>query len=143
MKKDYTKNIIKKILSREAEQRLIYENSRYGKFIIQTNEVQFYLVWLIVMRSFPANDGLIKNLEELTLGQLVGYFRVKIKGIDELKLENSLKTYNGKRIALAHKMFTDKKLIPKECESSIDLGEKLIEELKELIEKRNSELGIK
>ena len=127
------KRIKKLLVERWDEQRRILMDSKYGQFIIQTNEIQLYLVPIISQRVFQCSKKFSKYLEELTLGKLINCFRICVKDSDELSLVNLLKSYNEKRNALAHKMYTNKKLTETDCKSAIKLGEKLLIELKSLI----------
>jgi len=43
-----------------------------------------------------------------------------------------LESYNSSRNALAHEMYTKKKLTEKECELFIESGEKILTKLKEI-----------
>ncbi|MFA6077326.1 MAG: hypothetical protein WC735_04620 [Candidatus Paceibacterota bacterium] len=133
LEKSDLENLKKEVVRRMVERTIEKENSKYGKFIIQTNEVQLCLVSLIHLRSFYPVESLEEQLERLELGNLITCFRICVKNIPELALVDSLKSYKDKRNKLAHKMFTDKKLTTKECESAIELGNKLIDELKKLV----------
>lgn len=101
------------------------ENSKYGQFIIQTNEVQLLLILLILQRVNLPDKKLSGFLEAGTLGNLINYFRVCAR-LNELPLIKSLELYNQSRNALAHKMYTKKRLTVKECELSIELGAEII-----------------
>lgn len=124
---------IKLAVKGKIEQIRIYRNSKYGQFIIQTNEVQFYLTQLILLRTVLCSKKLRKYLEESTFGSLINCFRVCVKNSSELSLSDDMESYNKSRNALAHKMYTKKKLTEADCESSIKLGEKIIAELKFLL----------
>ena len=138
---DDSLEILKKELVRGIiEQQRINENSKYGEFIIQANEIQFYLVTLIWLRSFFPINKLEERLERLEFGNLIICFRICIRNRAELVVYNSLNDYKDKRNKLAHKMFTDKKLTIKECELAIKFGKKLIVELKKLIDERIKEM---
>jgi hypothetical protein len=112
-----------------------FDNQKYGEFIIQTNRVQFYLTLLIQLRCFVVDDEFRKHLERSQFGQLIGYFNVCARDSSELKTVEGLRIYNESRNALAHKMFTDKKLSTKECVASIEVGDSLIRYLIILIDK--------
>lgn len=116
-----------------VEQERINENSKYGQFIIQTSEVQLYLGLLIFLRSPISNKKLKKYLERLQMGNLIGCFRICVKNPFESSLVDSLENYKDSRNTLAHKMFSDQKLTPKECKLSIELGDALLEALKKLL----------
>lgn len=107
----------------------IIENrySKYGQFIIQTNEVQLLLVFLILLKALPSRE-LKYYLERSTLGNLINSFRICANS-SELCLIRPLEKYNAARNALAHKMYSKKKLTEKECELSIELGEEILEVL--------------
>jgi hypothetical protein len=115
-----------KFVERVLAQKRIELNSKYGKFIIQTNEVQSYLIALIKVRTFSEDKKFRENLERTQLGALVGYFTVLARSEIELEILDLLKAYKDYRDALAHKMFTDNKLTPEECDEALRIGEKLI-----------------
>ena len=119
-----------KLIEMIVERNRISENAKYGEFIIQTNEVQFYLVVAIVLRIYKPTKKLIDNLYGSTLGKLIFYFRILAKNSTDLVLIDALNRYKDSRDALAHKMFSSKKLTTKECELSIDLGKELLMKLK-------------
>jgi len=106
------------------------KNSKYGQFIIQTNEVQFYLIFLIILKTVLPGKKLKECLEEYTLGKLIYKFKTFANEPLKLSLIESLKKYNESRNSLAHKMFTREKLTEKECELSIELGEEILWGLK-------------
>lgn len=124
-------NIKKKLVERESNQRDIHRNSKYGKFIIQTNEIQFYLSTLILLRT-TQDKKISKYLEGLTFGNLINCFRICAKNPIELAFADCLDLYNRSRNALAHKMYSQKKLTEIDCETSIKLGEKFLIKLKEM-----------
>ncbi len=133
MAKTETEKLIKLLAERMAERQRIHENSKYGQLIIQTNEVQFYLPLLILLRSYAPNKKLREYLERLELGNLINCFRFCVKNPVELALVDVLNKYKDSRNALAHKMFTAQKLTVKECELSIELGNELLIELKKMV----------
>ncbi len=116
-----------KYIEQVLAQKRIELDSKYGKFIIQTNEVQSYLVALIKLRTFSQDKKFHSDLERIQLGPLVGYFTVLARSELELEILEKLKRYKDYRDALAHKMFTDKKLTPEECDEALSIGEELIE----------------
>ena len=120
-------------IKQALEQDQIKQNSKYGEFIIQTNEVQYYVVVLILSRSFAQSARARKKLERLQLGHLIGYLSVCARNQREAEFIDSLEAYKDARDALAHKMFTDEKLSPSECETAIQLGSELITALKGFI----------
>lgn len=124
------KSVKEKLIEMIVERNRISENAKYGEFIIQTNEVQFYLVVAIVLRTYKPTKKLIDNLYESTLGKLIFYFCILAKNPTDLVLIDALNRYKASRDALAHKMFSSKKLTTKECEISIDLGKELLMKLK-------------
>lgn len=133
LEKDCVEKTREEFVKGLVEGQRIHENGNYGEFIIQANEVQYYLTSLISIRSSIPNKRLNVFLERLQLGNLIGCFRIQAKNHFEIKLIDSLEKYNNLRNALAHKMFTDKKLTIKECKLSIKLGCNLIIILKKLI----------
>ncbi len=111
-------------------------NSKYGEFIVQTNEVHFWLSLLILTRSHIPNKKFLDYLLSLTLGSLIGHFRVCAKNnIPETNLLGYLDKYKKYRDRLAHKMISPKKLTEKECNQAIKLGKKLWAELNALAKK--------
>ncbi len=121
----------------------IRDNSKYGEFIIQTNEVQLWLSFIILIRTTHRTKQLKNNLENAEFGKLIGYFLVCLKTTD-LNLLKTLNTYKTDRNALAHKMFTNKKLTVKQCEKAIELGNELLKLLKNMVnlELKEIELAI-
>lgn len=118
----------------------IRDNSKYGEFILQTNEVQFFLVKLIFLRSFNPSNSFERDLERLQLGPLISYLNVCAQTELDLNLLAQLKDYKDKRDALAHKMFTAQKLTVSECENAIKLGGKIIEYLVESLKSKQSNM---
>ena len=136
MKNKEEENIerIKELLvERWDKQTRILRDSKYGQFVIQTNEVQLHLISLIFLRTTLPSKKLKQYLERLTLGNLINCFRICVKNSVELSLTDDLETYNEKRNTLVHKMYTNKKLTETDCKLSIKLGEKLLTKLKSLI----------
>jgi len=127
------KRIKKLLVERWDKQTRILRDSKYGQFIIQTNEVQIYLYCLILLRAPFIREEFVNRLERATLGNLINYFRICVKNSIEASLVDDLGIYNNKRNALAHKMYTNRKLTETDCESAIKLGEKLLTKLKSLI----------
>ncbi len=132
---DYVENIKEKIIERMAEDRRIHENSKYGELIIQANKVHLYLQWLVLARSTVPSKKLMERLEILQFRDLIGCFHGHAKNKEELNLICSLDIYRENRNRLAHKMFTNKKLSPKECDQSIQLGNNIIKSLNNLLPK--------
>lgn len=130
-----------KIIETMISQQRIVRNSKYGEFIIQSNEVQFYLVFFIKLTATKINKKLSKDVEGSTLGTLINYFQLCIKTEDEKLLIGGLLKYNESRNSLAHKMFTDKMLTERECNVSIELGDTLLTILKELIAQKVKKYG--
>jgi len=133
MQNEAVKNVIDKVIRRKINYYHILRNSKYGEFIIQTNEVQYFLILLIRLKINFFNNKLEKYLEELTLGKLMKLFEVFISSQKELSLLKNFVLYNQLRNKLAHKMYTEKKLTEKECELAIKLGENILVELKYLL----------
>jgi hypothetical protein len=109
------------------------DNSKFGEFILQTNEVQFYISVIIFFRTFNPTKQLLKDLQSLTLGQLIKSFRMCIRSETELALINNLEIYNQKRNTLAHKMFSHKRLSLTECKIQIEKGNKILSILSKLL----------
>ena len=108
-------------------------NSKYGKFIIQSNEVQRTLTLLVAYRSYNPTKKIKEKLERLELGSLIECFRVSLKNQPELVLYGSLKKYQDARNALAHKMYTKDRLTVQECEKAISLGDAIIRHIQEIV----------
>lgn len=118
---------------RMIEHNRIIENSKYGKFIIQTNEVQLLLILLIWLKTNSPRKELKEYLEKSTLGNLIYSFNICAKNSGELSLINSLESYSASRNALAHKMYSKKKLTLKDCELAINLGEEILKKINTLL----------
>ncbi|MEK7567623.1 MAG: hypothetical protein AAB513_01735 [Patescibacteria group bacterium] len=130
----------KKFVEEVFKQNEIKENSKYGRFILQTNEVQFYLVKLIFLRSFNPTGNFEKELERLQLGALISYLNVCAQNDSDLNLITDLKSYKDKRDALAHKMFSAQKLTINECENGIKIGDKIIQYLVESLKSKQKHM---
>lgn len=132
----------RKIVKRLVKEKELKINSEYGKFIIQTNEVQWLLGLQILSRSLNPKDELKNDLEKLTLGALINTFRICAHASEE-KVIKLLIGYNKARNALAHKMFTDEKLTPRECVSATRKGDQIIRYLKKSMRKGLQQLTVK
>ena len=135
MKKENEKNkkLVDELVERRSEKMRIHRDSKYGQFIIQTNEVQRYLTVLILKRTVLCSKKFFNYLDSSTFGNLVNSFMICVQDSTELTLVNDLGLYVSKRNALAHKMYTNNRLTEIECEASLRLGEELLAKLKELI----------
>jgi hypothetical protein len=131
-------NIKKKLVQRMVDHSRFIKNSKYGEFIIQTNEVQSFLILLILLKVVLPNKNLSEYLEKSTLGNLINSFRICASSLREASLINYLDLYNNSCNALAHKMYTKKELTEKDCELAIKLGEKILMELKSLLNFKNN-----
>jgi len=116
-------------------------NRKYGELIIQSNEIQLYLILYIKLTAIKINKKLSKDIEKATLGSLINYYQLCIKTEEEKSLVKGLSMYNESRNSLAHKMFTEKKLTDRECEISIELGDTLLIMLKNLIMPKTAKYG--
>src|SRR3989338_5572998 len=123
----------KKYIEQVLKENQIRYNATYGKFIIQTNEVQYYLVKLIFLRSFDPSKTFEKYLERLQFGQLISYLNICAQTELDIDLISKLTNYKDKRDTLAHKMFTSKKLTVRECEQAISQGDAIIKYLTEAL----------
>jgi hypothetical protein len=143
-----TEEVKKKIVDRMVKAKENFKNQKYGEFIIQTNNIQFYLLNLILLRSGFLDNDYKNYVERATLGQLIFLFCACInKNTKEILLIPKLKEYQEKRNKLAHKMYTLKKLTMPECEQAIKDGEKLEKALdfllKNELESRGKSITIK
>jgi len=111
----------------------IFENANYGKFIIQTNEVHFFLFVLILARTFSADKKFKDQLEGMPLGSVISHFRVCVRNVYEQLLLDKLYMYKSYRNDLAHKMLSERKLTKTKCTEAIFLGKDIINKLVELI----------
>lgn len=128
-KKEVEKQLIEVLMKNQQ----IHENSKYGEFIIQTNEVQWVLVNLILIRAKYLTPKLQESLERSELGNLIIGFGMCIRTFEESGLLKLLQKYKDSRNALAHKMLTDKKLTINECKVSIKLGTLILNSLREML----------
>ena len=128
----------KKFVERMVEAKKREENGKFGSFIIQSNEVQFYLQLLILIRSGFADKDYEKYLfERSELGGLINLFNASAKkDPGEFALYRLLKKYNKERNRLAHKMYSKRKLTVNECELAINDGKKIISALKHILKER-------
>jgi len=118
-----------KVIGQIPEGDKIRKNSKYGELIIQANRVQYYLTKLVLLRSLEPSKGFEDELGRLQLGHLIGYLKVCAHTKEDLDLAGRLKDYKDKRDALAHRMFTARKLTPRGCENAIKSGDKIIKYL--------------
>jgi hypothetical protein len=107
-------------------------NAKYGEFVVQSNEVQYMLALVVLLRSsFTDKDYENWLYEKAGLGTLISQFKAcahRTPSMYQLLLQ--LKDYKKFRDRLAHKMFSSKtKLTLVECEKAIALGEKIIPKL--------------
>ena len=108
------------------------ENAKYGEFVIQTNEVQYFLALAVLMRSsFVDNEYKNWLFDRAELGTLIGLFRVCARLTPSMyALFMQLQQYKKDRNRLAHKMFLSKtRLTPAECEKAIALGQEILKKL--------------
>jgi hypothetical protein len=124
----------KKYIEQVLKENSIRDNATYGKFILQTNKVQYYLAKLIFLRSFEPHKSFEKYLERLQLGQLISYMNICARTKLDMDLLSKLTNYKDRRDALAHKMFTSKKLTVSECEQAIKQGDIIIKYLIEALQ---------
>lgn len=77
-------------------------------FLVQQNIIQFYLMWLIRLRSKIPNKNLRDWIENQTLGNLIRLYRICAKRDDqEINFVKMLETYNERRRYLVHKIVID------------------------------------
>ena len=125
------KDLIKKLMTIAKEQ----EDAKFGKLIIQTNEVHYYLSCIVLINSaLPDKDYEDYLFEASELGALINLFNAASKRLFMAgQLIPKLKKYNKNRNKLAHKMFSNKRLTEKECLGTLTEGEEIIKSLKMLI----------
>lgn len=128
---DPAKELVEILVNKERME----QNSKYGEFIVQTNEIQFYLVLLVLYRAPWVGKNFKKLLERSTFDNLINYFTLTAQTRVERSLTITLKNYKDSRNALAHKIFTNEKLTVKECENSIELGHELLRTMKNIMVK--------
>lgn len=125
-----------KVISQISEGGKIKKNSKYGELIVQANRVQFYLTKLVLLRSLDPSRAFEDELGRLQLGHLIGYLKVCAQTKEDLDLAGQIKTYKDKRDALAHRMFTAKKLTPQASEVAVRSGDKIIKYLIEALKEK-------
>lgn len=112
------------------------ENKKFGEFIIQSNEIQFYLSNLLLFRSSYPDKKYRENIERAQFGNLIDLFCACAKAKTyEFILIPKLRMYISKRNRLAHKMYTADKLTKEDCEVAIKEGEKILKGLNILMDK--------
>ncbi|MFA6339227.1 MAG: hypothetical protein WCW87_04215 [Candidatus Paceibacterota bacterium] len=126
----------KRMIEQIDERNEILEKTNYGKLIIQSNNVQYYLSRLIFLRSFNSSKKFEEKLNDLSLGPLIGYLNVCAQTKQDLDLIIRLKNYKDKRDALAHRMLTDEKLTPEDCKKALETGKEIIKYLIESLKQK-------
>lgn len=123
------KHLKKLFVKRFLKKKRILQNSKYGQLVIQANEIQLWLTLLFTLRATTHTKKFFEYLQQLQFGSIINGFKI-CSNSDEKSLANDLKSYSKNRNKLAHKMYTEKRLTETECESSIKLGEKLLNDLR-------------
>lgn len=124
-------DIKRKMASKMFSYKHFSENSKFGEFIIQTNEVQFMLALAIFKCPFLIDDIREELFEKNGLGTLINKFKKCTKKRSDIEklLFSDLTKYNTKRNKLAHKMYSSEKLTSKECARAIQDGEMVLKTL--------------
>lgn len=106
-------------------------------FLVQQNIIQFYLMWLIRLRSRLPDKKLSDWIENQTLGNLIKLYRICANGCDdeEVNLVKVLEKYNKRRRYLVHKIVKDCNWsnIKNEAESANKEGLEIIKQLEKMI----------
>lgn len=132
-------NFKKRLAKSIIQGQINYENQKYGEFIKQTNEVQTILTVVIIMRSSIPDKSYTDNLYTKELGGLINLFQACAPRTPfAYALFLKLKKYQNDRNRLAHKMFSDKKLTPAECDEAISSGEYILDSLYKLAKIKKS-----
>jgi len=106
------------------------ENAKYGDLIKQTNEVQFLLAHVVLLRSTFIDKDYQNLLERATFGTLINLFKACAKATPSMySLLLLLQRYKKNRDRLAHKMFSANKLTPAECKDTLILGRHILTKL--------------
>ncbi len=131
---DKADKIKRRIAESMVRGRRASENAKYGEFIQQTNEVQFLLAHVVLLRSsFIDKDYQNWLIEKTGLGTLINLFRACVRRTPAMYgLFLGLQQYKKDRDRLAHKMFSAKKLTPAECKRALVLGQYLLMRLYDL-----------
>ncbi|MDD3607736.1 MAG: hypothetical protein PHQ20_02980 [Candidatus Moranbacteria bacterium] len=112
------------------------ENKKFGEFIVQSNEIQFYLSNLLLFRSSYPDKKYREDIERVQFGSLINLFCACAKReTGEAVLIPKLREYIKQRNKLAHKMYTVNKLTKKDCEIALSEGEKILKGLNILMDK--------
>jgi len=112
------------------------ENETFGKFILQTNEVQTTLAIVIFLYSLQKNKKYGKSLfKRRTLGTLIAMFKNCIKKTTKTReLLLVLKDYNRQRRIIAHEMYlSEKRFNQKDAEQAMKTGKNILKALDILI----------
>ncbi|MES2409613.1 MAG: hypothetical protein V4509_04945 [Patescibacteria group bacterium] len=114
------------------------ESQKFGDFILQSNNIQFYLSQLVILRaSFPDKEY-VEKIESGTLGQIINLFCACCKTeTGEHTLIPKLRSHNKIRNKFAHKVLITTIPTNNELKKSIELGNDI---LKALILIANKEL---
>lgn len=115
------------------------ENEIFGKFILQTNEVQTTLAIAVLLYSSLPDKKYSKFLSEITLGNLIFMFQACMERTAEIKkLLSMLKDYNKPRRMIAHKMYlSERRLSQKDAEQAMKIGKDILKILNTLIDKKH------
>ena len=128
----------KELVLRMVKNQQAFQNQKFGEFIIQSNNIQFYLSNLIILRaSFPDKEFADK-IESGTLGQIINLFcACAQRESGEAYLIPELRKHSKIRNRFAHKIHTPANLTKDELQKAVELGNKI---LKALIEIMNEEV---
>lgn len=126
-----------KILSIEPE---------LGSFVIQQNDIQNLLTYLVIQRGKNYNlidKKWIEELEKSTLGKVIKFYQLSANKVsEEIKLIGKLKRYNKIRNSLIHNKMelNDYQLNEDILKESKKLGTEILEILNKLITEELKEL---
>ncbi len=129
-----------KLIETLVQQERLRENSKYGELILQTNEVQFYVSTVVILKcSLPDKSYEDYLYEGAELGTLINLFNASSRDIENsYNIICKLREYNRQRNRLAHKMNSNRRLTFDECKKTIADGEEILKDLKGILKKISS-----
>ena len=124
------------------QQQIAAKNAAYGQFIIQTNEVQYKLAFIVfIYSSFPEKSHMDYLFGKTTFGPLIGLFQsCAPKNPEMYQLLRNLKEYKKLRDQLAHRMYSSERLTHPGCKAAITIGKRILRLMDKTIESFRAQL---
>lgn len=124
---DSYEKIKEKLIQAMVRNQQAKESQKFGEFIIQSNNIQFYLSNLVILRSSYPDKEYIEKIESGTLGQIINLFcACAKKETGEFILIPKLRKYNKIRNKFAHKIHSPAKLTKDELQNAVSIGNDIL-----------------